>query len=78
MVFRPCGFMLRNRLSERLVLTKETLKALRLKHGKKLEDWWLRRFGFGFECLTESEARYLLRTPDADRVRNKIVAAVES
>lgn len=34
----------------------ETLDALRSKHGDEIEDWWRRRFGFGFECLTESEA----------------------
>jgi len=33
--------------------------ALRDKHGRDLEDWWRERFGFGFECLTRSEARYL-------------------
>ncbi len=63
--------------SARLALTGETLNDLRSKHGKKIEDWWFQRFGFGFECLTESEARYLLRTPDTDRIRNKIAAAVE-
>jgi len=56
----------------------EMPEALRSKHGKKLEEWWYQRFGFGFDRLTESEARYLLRTPDADRVRSKIIAAVES
>jgi len=50
---------------------------LRLKHGEGLEDWWNQRFGFGFDCLTESEARYLLNTPDVDRIRNKIIAAVQ-
>ena len=60
-----------------LALTSETLAALRTKHGKELEIWWNQRFGFGFDCLTESEARYLLNTPNADRVRNKITAAVE-
>ena len=63
--------------SAHLALTAETLKALRLKHGQKLENWWQQWFGFGFECLTESEARYLLNTPNADRVRNKIIEAIE-
>ena len=58
-----------------LALKTETLEALRLKHGKKIERWWRERFGFGFDCLTESEARYLFRTPHAERIRNKIVAA---
>lgn len=63
--------------SATLALTIETLDALRLKHGKELEKWWYQRFGFAFDCLTESEARYLLKTPNADRVRNKIIAAVK-
>jgi len=61
--------------SASLALKTETLEALRLKHGKEIERWWHKRFGFGFDCLTESEARYLFRTPNADRIRNKIVAA---
>lgn len=60
-----------------LALTASTLEQLRLKHGKQLEHWWQERFGFGFDCLTESEARYLLNTSDVDRIRNKIIAAVQ-
>jgi hypothetical protein len=63
--------------SATLVLKIEALDALRLKHGKEPEEWWYQRFGFGFDCLTESEARYLLRTPNADRIRNKIIEAVK-
>lgn len=63
--------------SARLALKPETLDALRLKHGKEIEIWWYERFGFGFDCLTESEAHYLLKTPDADRIRDKIAAAVK-
>jgi len=60
-----------------MTLDVATYKQLRLKHGEGLEDWWNQRFGFGFDCLTESEARYLLNTPDVDRIRNKIIAAVQ-
>jgi hypoxanthine-guanine phosphoribosyltransferase len=60
--------------SSRLALTVETLNALRAKHGD-LESWWRERFGFGFESLTESEARYLLRAEDADTIRNRLAAA---
>lgn len=49
--------------------------ALRSKHGEDLETWWIARFGHGFDCLTQSEARYLERTADADTIRNRIVAA---
>lgn len=64
--------------SANLRLTMVTLEKVRLKHGKELENWWIERFGFGFDCLTESEARYLLNTSDAERIRNRIVAAVEA
>ena len=63
--------------SAMLALDVATYKQLRLKHGQKLENWWNQRFGFRFDCLTESEARYLFNTPDVDRIRNKIIAAVQ-
>jgi hypothetical protein len=63
--------------SAMLALTEETLRQLRAKHGSELETWWARTFSFGFECLTESEARYLLNTPTADRIRDRIAAAIE-
>lgn len=61
-----------------LTLAESTFEALRKKHGKELENWWRQQFGFGFDCLTESEARYLLNTPSADRVRNQIAAAIQA
>lgn len=63
--------------SAKLALSNETLAQLRTKHGKELEQWWHDRFGYGFDLLTESEARYLLRTPDADAVRAGILAAIQ-
>jgi len=59
-----------------LTLAESTFEALRKKHGKELENWWRQRFGF--DRLTQSEARYLLNTPSADRVRNQIVAAIQA
>ncbi len=58
-----------------LGLHPDQLAKLRAKHGQDLENWWLDRFGHAFDCLTQSEARYLERTTDADTVRNRIVAA---
>lgn len=57
-----------------LAPTHEQLEALRKKHGKELEHWWRDRFGYGFDCLTQSEARYLERSPDVDTIRNRIIA----
>ncbi|MEI6640247.1 MAG: phosphoribosyltransferase [Chlorobium sp.] len=60
-----------------IALDGVTLQELRVKHGQQLENWWNQRFGFRFDCLTESEARYLFNTPDVDRIRNQIIAAVQ-
>ena len=62
------------RNSAKLALSDEQLGELRHKHGG-LENWWRERYGFGFEALTQSEARYLARTADADTIRNRVAAA---
>lgn len=61
-------------VSANLGLQPATLAALRARHGEVLENWWRDTFGFGFDALTESEARYLLRYPDADRIRAEVAA----
>lgn len=61
--------------SAKLRLTKETLQGLKGKHGTELEQWWVAAFGYGFERLTESEARYLTRADDAHSISARIVAA---
>lgn len=61
-----------------LKLAPDQLAALRAKHGKDLEIWWYDRFGHSFDCLTQSEARYLERTKDADTVRSRIIAAEQA
>jgi hypoxanthine-guanine phosphoribosyltransferase len=61
--------------SAKLKLTAGTLQSLREKHGKELENWWIATFGYSFECLTESEARYLTRADDANTIRTRIIAA---
>lgn len=53
--------------------TTDQITALRTKHGRALEEWWRNRFGYTFDCLTQSEARYLERSPDADTIRNRII-----
>ena len=53
----------------------DALARLRNKHGQALENWWKENFGFGFDCLTRSEARYLEKTADADAIRDRIAQA---
>jgi hypothetical protein len=64
--------------SAKLRLTPERLHELRNKHGTELEHWWQNRFGHAFDALTESEARYLVRTPDAATIRDRLVAAEQA
>ena len=54
---------------------KEQLDALRERHGAELEQWWHDQFGHSFDCLTQSEARYLERSPNAETIRNRLAAA---
>ena len=61
--------------SATLTLTKDTLRRLRDRHGPELEEWWKEVYGYGFDCLTESEARYLSRADSAQLIRDRILAA---
>jgi hypothetical protein len=63
--------------SVKLTSEKAQIDELENKHGKELRQWWQNRFRFDYDCLTSSEARYLIRTPSADRIRDRIIAAVE-
>lgn len=60
--------------SAKLAPAGSTLAALRAKHGK-LEEWFRGIFGYGFERLTESEARYLTRAENVDVIRNRLAQA---
>ena len=61
--------------SAKLTPTKEQLRELRDKHGRDFEKWWRAKFGHAFNCLTQSEARYLSRSPDVDTIRDRLAAA---
>ena len=63
--------------SAKLQLNIETIHELREKHGTELETWWNATFGFGYDCLTNAEAGYLLRTPSAERIRNRITEKIQ-
>ena len=64
--------------SAKLAPEPSLIQAVRDKHGDELEIWWQKEFGYGFDCLTQSEARYLERSPDADTIRNRMAAARQS
>lgn len=60
--------------SAKLSVEYQQLVDLRSKHGTAFEEWWQSRFGHGFDCLTQSEARYLARSENADAIRDRVVA----
>ncbi len=62
--------------SAKLNPSQEQLHELRQKHGSDFERWWKTHFGHSFDCLTNSEARYLARSPDVDTIRNRLAAAM--
>ena len=62
--------------SAKLNPSEEQLHELRQKHGSDFEKWWREHFGHAFDCLTQSEARYLARSPNADTIRSRLAAAV--
>ena len=62
--------------SAKLNPSQEQLHELRRKHGSGFERWWREHFGHAFDCLTQSEARYLARSPDVDVIRDRLAAAV--
>lgn len=56
-----------------LAISAETLTNLRGKYHE-LECWWTEFFGYGFDCLTESEARYILASKkDVNAIRDRII-----
>ena len=57
--------------SAKIQPSPETLTSLRKKHGD-LEDQFRAATGYGFDALTESEARYLARYEPAQRLRDRI------
>ena len=57
--------------SAKLAPAASQLGELRRKHGT-IEIWWRQRFGFGFDCLTASEARYLIQTPTSERIIERL------
>ena len=64
--------------SAKLTVEQTQIDELEKTHGRELQEWWKSSFGFDYDCLTSSEARYLIRTPSADRIRDRIITAVQT
>jgi adenine/guanine phosphoribosyltransferase-like PRPP-binding protein len=61
-----------------LSTNQDQIIRLEAKHGRKLEQWWQERFGHAFDCLTQSEARYLERSSSFDTIRDRIASAEQT
>lgn len=63
--------------SRRIALNTQSLADVRERFGS-IEPWWRDQFGYGFEGLTESEARTILTLDkgrlDADALRDRVAA----
>lgn len=55
-------------------LSPGTLHQLRKKHPQ-LDKWWVEKFGYGIDCLTEGEAGHLRSAPSFDAIRNRLIEA---
>lgn len=64
--------MLGQERSAILAVSQDTFDDLRRKHGQELEHWWIETFGYGLDRLSESEARYLLRSDSFDKIRAEL------
>ncbi len=69
---------LKDSVAVQLTLDSAQLEELRARHGPELERWWEGKFGHSFDLLTQSEARYLARSKDADTIRDRIAAAEQA
>jgi hypothetical protein len=61
--------------SAKLRPDEQALLELRRKHGEQLEEWWFATFGYSFERLTQSEAKYLTRVDDAHDIPERLALA---
>jgi len=60
-----------------IVVKRDTLDALRAKHGSALEELWKENLGYGLDCCTEIEAGYLCRQTSFDQIRRRLAKAAK-
>jgi hypothetical protein len=73
-----CNMLTGKPHSAKLAPSPQRLQELRATHGPELEAWWLERFAHGFDALTESEARFLARSPSIDTIRDRLAASQQA
>jgi hypoxanthine-guanine phosphoribosyltransferase len=60
--------------SAKIALSSQRLASLLLKYGNPVENLCKSLFGFGHDCLTESEARWIEKAESLDAVRNELAS----
>lgn len=61
--------------SAKLALSSAMLAEVRGKYAD-LEPWWQQEFGYGFDKLTESEARFIAKSgKSVEQIRDSVLAA---
>jgi hypothetical protein len=64
--------------SAKLAISSATLAQVRGKYAD-LEPWWQQEFGYGFDKLTESEARFIAKSgKSVEQIRDSVIAAKQS
>lgn len=58
--------------TRQLALSPEALAAVRAKLGADAETWFRERLGYGFDRLTDAEARYLSKFKGGDSLRRRL------
>jgi hypoxanthine-guanine phosphoribosyltransferase len=60
--------------SAKLALSNEQITELVARHGPQIEVFCQSAFGFGYDCLTKSEARWLAKAESLDAIRAELAA----
>lgn len=61
--------------SLQLAPNKELLDNISIKHGKDIEEYWKKEFGYAINELTQSEAEHVQSIPNVNALRTRITQA---
>ena len=61
--------------SAKLNPSREQRHEFKERHGPDFEKWWREQIGHTLDCLAQSEARYLARSPGVDAIRSRLAEA---
>ena len=61
--------------SAKLNPSREQRNEFKERHGPDFEKWWREHIAHTLDCLAQSEARYLARSPGVDTIRSRLAEA---